>query len=162
MASGKFLRLGYRDPTAGLDSGLGITSPTPPTASTLWRTDVPLLAHHGRYASLTVNGSRFISLAPRTKDGSLDLVTWSLSGPATLYKALDDEHNVPRFGPLAETLNAKKGIYVAGVVHNGATTRQDRWAIVVATLADGAVNTLMLQPKLIAEIDSIAGLGIAN
>ena len=87
-AQGAAVRLGFQDPTTGTNSGLGITQISEKTAKTQWDTGLPLLTNHSLYVSLTVNGTHFLSLAPRNRGvGSLvnlDLVQWSLAGTAIL------------------------------------------------------------------------------
>ena len=48
------------------------------------------------------------------------------------------------------------------MVHNGVSTRQDMWGLAVGDLRAGTVTSLVLQPHLIAEINSVAGIGIPN
>ncbi len=155
------VRLGFRDPTSGTDPGLSLTDITSAAASTSW-TSVPLGPKHDFYVSVTAFNGSFISLAPRSGGGPLDLFSWNVGGSAALLGSLDDAHEVPYFGPLAESANTARGIYIAGLVHNGLSTRQDRWAIAVAQMHPLNVTSIVLEPKLTAEIDSIAGIGIPN
>lgn len=160
---GRVFRLGYRDPQAAQDQGLGVTTLAAPNASTTWNSSLPLLPLHDFYLSLTPSGpDRFLSLAPRRQTAALDLVAWGLSAPPVLVGALADAHNVPLFGPLAESVNVRRQVYVAGVVHNGASMRQDFWALAVADLRGNNVTSLLLQPHLLAETNSVAGIGIPN
>ena len=155
-------RLGFRDPQTDLSPGLGLTSISGPNASTVWNSNVPVPATHDFYVSLTTVNNTFLSLAPRkaSAKSALDLVQWSLTSEPVVVGTLDNAHQAPFFGPLAETLSTTRGLYLAAVVSDGATDRQDRWALVAAQLTPLRVWSVELQPKLLGEINSIAGIGL--
>lgn len=158
-------RLGLQDPESGTVTGLGVTDISEANASATWMTDIPVPSTHGFYVSINLVADKtFLSFAPRTTGGSLDLFQWTLTGQPTLMASFNNTHQVPFFGPLAETVSPARDIYIAGVLHNGLTPRQAQWELVVVQLKSTPIQatTVLLHPKLIGEINSIAGIGIPN
>jgi len=157
-------RVGYRDVVRQLEFGLSITDISKPTAVMTWTYNISIPDYFGFYVSLNLYKDKFLSLAPSTAlltQDELSLIEWSLDGSSRVIVDLGDAHETPFFGPIAEATSVDESTYVAVFVHNNAIDdRLDRWAIASVDLTTGKYTINNISPWMMAETDSISGLGI--
>jgi len=152
-------RWGYQNVFAQLNPGLSVTDISTSTAS-LTFTGVDIPSGLENYLSLNLVGDEFLSLAPATITGDLRLLKWDLSGGVTSTTPLTNAHNTPFFGPIAEYVNEAQTQYAAIVVSHGVVGALDRWTLFLVDLPSMDVKEVQIDPILLAQADSVAGLGL--
>ncbi len=125
---------------------------------------VPLLSPAGLsiYGSIDVlTNSTFLSVAGEgNQDGDYAVVQWDLSGNAKIVAKLTNAHDAVKFGPISTSLNPEKTQFAAvTTTRNLLGDKYDRWGITLLSLSSYTVKQHELSPWMIAETDSVAGVG---
>eukprot|EP00451_Oxyrrhis_marina_P003287 CAMPEP_0204274372 /NCGR_PEP_ID=MMETSP0468-20130131/25140_1 /ASSEMBLY_ACC=CAM_ASM_000383 /TAXON_ID=2969 /ORGANISM="Oxyrrhis marina" /LENGTH=452 /DNA_ID=CAMNT_0051250571 /DNA_START=59 /DNA_END=1417 /DNA_ORIENTATION=+ len=166
--NGQAVRVGHAAVTAGQDPGVSTTT-LGESASTKWA-DPALAANHGLPVTVhTHPAGGFVSLAPLSGAGKLDVVSWdSSTGKADIVAALNNS-NVPQAyqtGPLGYV-----GAHVQGSTFSSLSVSLgtapyglgDKWAVATVDLSTKKVvqSTLNPQPSALgANAASLSGFGI--
>eukprot|EP01130_Rhizamoeba_saxonica_P019264 TRINITY_DN9911_c0_g1_i1.p1 TRINITY_DN9911_c0_g1~~TRINITY_DN9911_c0_g1_i1.p1 ORF type:complete len:458 (-),score=96.59 TRINITY_DN9911_c0_g1_i1:43-1416(-) len=158
-------RLGYEDVIHSASPGLGITDISTTTVKTNWINNISTPTGYQWFISLnTYQNGEFISLAPADSElgtNELSVIQWNIHGDTKVIAELGNAHETPYFGPLAEYMAHDKSVYAAVVVHNNfLDSNYDRWSLVNVALPSGKTNVMPIYPFMMAQSDSVSGLGI--
>jgi len=160
----KVYRVGFRDVVRQIDFGLSTTDISKSVATMSWFTNISIPDNFGFYVSLNLYKDRFLSLAPSTAvwtEDELSLIEWGFDGTSKIILDLGDAHETPFFGPIAEAMSVDETTYVAVYVSNSMIDQHlDRWAVASVDLTTGKYTINNISPWMMAETDSISGLGI--
>ena len=155
-------RLGYQDVVNEIGFGVAVTFiGSGGVASTRF---VPLQPPAGLsvYQSLdALSNSSFLSVAgDGSVDGDYSVVEWDLSGSARVVAHLTNAHEAVKFGPISTRLNPERTQFAAVTTTRSLLgNKYDRWGVSLVSLPSYQVVQHDLSPWMIAETDSVAGVG---
>eukprot|EP00658_Telonema_sp_P-2_P026320 TRINITY_DN2061_c0_g1_i1.p1 TRINITY_DN2061_c0_g1~~TRINITY_DN2061_c0_g1_i1.p1 ORF type:complete len:257 (+),score=51.49 TRINITY_DN2061_c0_g1_i1:3-773(+) len=161
------IRVGHQKVSAGVGSGVGVTSPGTQTS---W-TAQSAAPQHGTAASAVIHDEGYyLFLSPKAVDGSLDVVKWDATSGPSLFANLTNAHHPSM--PMGGGILGYVGDAIHGNAYAALTVARnpspvpgltDKWSVSTIDLITGKLTQAALSPQpsfLGAETVSLSGFGL--